>query len=84
MRKNLKINYENFIFALAFVLAGHLGIANTSNTALDSFEDFGTCTITINFFDDDGDLIGSTSWTTFASSELDCRIQAVEIDLLFD
>lgn len=72
---------KNLFFTLVFVLVGHLGIANTSNAALDSFEDFGTCTITIEVFSEDGELLESITFTT-DSSELSCRIQAAQIAVL--
>lgn len=74
---------KNLFFALAFVLTGHLGIANTSNSALEAAEDFGTCTITITFINEEGQT-ESITYTTFAASELDCRIQAARISILLN
>jgi hypothetical protein len=37
----------------------------------------------IEFLDDNGDVVATSVFTTFATSELDCQIQGAEIAALF-
>lgn len=79
---------KNVFFALAFMLIGTLSFANESENSstnlneeelitqtevLNFDESLGDCTITVNAYNQDGELVYSNSFTIYASSWYHCH-----------
>lgn len=64
-----------------FVVSTSLAYASSSTNL--NYEDYGTCTVTVTFYDSDGNVTGSQTYTSWQPDELSCQVWAAQIGRLF-
>lgn len=73
---------KNLFLALVFFVGTTMSFASSSNEIAE--EDFGTCTVTITFYDEDGNVTGTSTSTYWASDATHCAIITSQVAALFN
>lgn len=68
---------------LALLLFAGLNAMSANNEIFSYDDEFGTCTVTVTFYDSDGNVTGSQTYQSWQPDELSCQIWAAKIGRLY-
>ncbi len=75
---------KKLFIMVAFVAGTIVSTASNFTNEIAYNEDFGSCTVTVTITNGDGEVVDTIVYQSYQSSELNCRIYAANIGLLYN